>query len=134
MKGIYRNGHVSSRDKRLRSMEPSAGHSGPVSSLPRWTISSSARRDGCSWRSVVARLVGLGSHAAVRRRGRTFFDGLLPDGPWFCYYARAVTGNESGPLSPGEFGRPLHEFLRVSLELAPVEETEVARRLREHLG
>jgi hypothetical protein len=45
-----------------------------------------------------------------------------------------VTGKESGPLSPGEFGRALHEFLRVSLELAPVEEPEVARRLREHLG
>ena len=28
----------------------------------------------------------------------------------------------------------MHEFLRVSLELAPVEEPEVARRLREHLG
>jgi hypothetical protein len=45
-----------------------------------------------------------------------------------------VTGKESGSLSPGEFGRALHEFLRVSLELAPVEEPEVARRLREHLG
>jgi hypothetical protein len=45
-----------------------------------------------------------------------------------------VTGEESGPLSPGEFGRALHEFLRVSLELAPVQEPEVARRLREHLG
>src|ERR687894_2170037 len=41
---------------------------------------------------------------------------------------------ESGLLSPGEFGRALHELLRVSLELAPVEEPEVARRLREHLG
>jgi hypothetical protein len=50
------------------------------------------------------------------------------------HYARAVTGQESGPLSPGEFGRALHEFLRVSLELAPVEEPEVAHRLREHLG
>jgi hypothetical protein len=45
-----------------------------------------------------------------------------------------VTGKESDSLSPGEFGRALHEFLRVSLELAPVEEPEVARRLREHLG
>jgi hypothetical protein len=45
-----------------------------------------------------------------------------------------VTGGESGPLSPGEFGRVLHEFLQASLELAPVEEPEVARRLREHLG
>jgi hypothetical protein len=41
---------------------------------------------------------------------------------------------ESGLLSPGAFGRALHEFLRVSLELAPVKEPEVARRLREHLG
>src|SRR5918997_6493740 len=41
---------------------------------------------------------------------------------------------ESGLLSPGAFGRALHELLRVSLELAPVEEPEVARRLREHLG
>jgi hypothetical protein len=45
-----------------------------------------------------------------------------------------VTGEGSGPLSPGEFGRALHEFLRVSLELAPVEEPQVARRLRGHLG
>jgi hypothetical protein len=45
-----------------------------------------------------------------------------------------VAEKESGPLSPGAFGRALHEFLRVSLELAPVEEPEVARRLREHLG
>jgi hypothetical protein len=45
-----------------------------------------------------------------------------------------VTGEESGPLSPGAFGRALHEFLRVSLELAPVAEPEVARRLREHLA
>ena len=45
-----------------------------------------------------------------------------------------MTGEGSGPLSPGEFGRALHEFLRVSLELAPVEEPEVARRLRDHLG
>ena len=45
-----------------------------------------------------------------------------------------MTGDQAEPLSPGEFGRALHEFLRVSLELAPVEEPEVARRLREHLG
>jgi hypothetical protein len=45
-----------------------------------------------------------------------------------------VAEKESAPLSPGAFGRALHEFLRVSLELAPVEEPEVARRLREHLG
>ena len=45
-----------------------------------------------------------------------------------------MTGEEPRPLSPGELGRALHEFLRVSLELAPVEESEVARRLREHLG
>jgi hypothetical protein len=37
-------------------------------------------------------------------------------------------------LSPGAFGRALHEFLEVSLALAPAEESELTRRLREHLG
>jgi histone H3/H4 len=45
-----------------------------------------------------------------------------------------VTGKESGVLGPGEFGRALHRFLQASLALAPVEEPEIARRLREHLG
>jgi ATP-dependent 26S proteasome regulatory subunit len=37
-------------------------------------------------------------------------------------------------LSPGEFGRALHRFLQASLELAPKQESEVVRRLREHFG
>jgi hypothetical protein len=41
---------------------------------------------------------------------------------------------EKEVLGPGEFGRALHRFLQVSLEQAPHEEPEVARRLREHLG
>jgi ATPase family associated with various cellular activities (AAA) len=41
---------------------------------------------------------------------------------------------ERDVMGPGEFGHALHRFLNVSLELAPHEEPEVARRLREHLG
>jgi hypothetical protein len=37
-------------------------------------------------------------------------------------------------LSPGEFGRALHDFLQASLARAPAEEPDVVRRLREHLG
>jgi len=37
-------------------------------------------------------------------------------------------------MGPGEFGRLLHDFLEASLELAPQEESELARRLRDHLG
>jgi hypothetical protein len=37
-------------------------------------------------------------------------------------------------LGPGEFGHALQEFLEASLALAPVEEPELRRRLREHLG
>src|SRR4051812_38751868 len=37
-------------------------------------------------------------------------------------------------MGPGEFGRLLHEFLDASLRLAPDEESELGRRLREHLG
>jgi hypothetical protein len=37
-------------------------------------------------------------------------------------------------MGPGEFGRLLHRFLEASLELAPVEESDLARRLRDHLG
>jgi hypothetical protein len=37
-------------------------------------------------------------------------------------------------MGPGEFGRALHEFLEASLRLAPQEESELARRLRDHLG
>ncbi len=36
-------------------------------------------------------------------------------------------------LSPGAFGRALHEFLQVSLELAPAEESELVTKAREHL-
>src|SRR3954469_16502957 len=41
---------------------------------------------------------------------------------------------ETPPLSPGAFGRALHEFLEVSLALAPPEDSELTNRLREHLG
>src|SRR3954467_5144174 len=41
---------------------------------------------------------------------------------------------ETPPLSPGAFGRALHEFLEVSLALAPVEDSELTERVREHLG
>ena len=41
---------------------------------------------------------------------------------------------ETPALSPGAFGRALHEFLEVSLALAPAEDSELTRRLREHLG
>jgi ATPase family associated with various cellular activities (AAA) len=37
-------------------------------------------------------------------------------------------------MGPGEFGRSLHEFLEASLRLAPKEESELAGRLRDHLG
>jgi hypothetical protein len=37
-------------------------------------------------------------------------------------------------MQPGEFGQLLHDFLDASLRLAPHEESELARRLREHLG
>lgn len=39
----------------------------------------------------------------------------------------------SSYLSPGAFGKALHEFLEVSLELAPIEESELAQRVRGHL-
>src|SRR4051794_19631164 len=41
---------------------------------------------------------------------------------------------ESSVLSPAEFGRLLQRFMQASLALAPSDEPEVARRLREHLG
>src|SRR5690349_10016596 len=37
-------------------------------------------------------------------------------------------------MGPGEFGRLLHEFLEASLRLAPAEESELTRRLNDHLG
>jgi ATP-dependent 26S proteasome regulatory subunit len=40
----------------------------------------------------------------------------------------------SDVLGPGEFGRALQEFFEASLRLAPAEEPELRRRLREHLG
>src|SRR3954471_12970388 len=42
--------------------------------------------------------------------------------------------DETPPLSPGAFGRALHEFLEVSLALALAEDSELTKRLRDHLG
>jgi hypothetical protein len=45
-----------------------------------------------------------------------------------------MAGRDHTPdLSPGAFGRALHEFLEVSLALAPAEESELAMRVRRHL-
>jgi hypothetical protein len=44
-----------------------------------------------------------------------------------------VAGVSDDVLGPGEFGRALKEFLDASLRLAPAEEPELRRRLREHL-